>query len=123
MGGAWGERAAAPITGDDFREWSDRLRDVEEIVDDPELRAEAARIREQAREFRRDFRRHSEEPKWNLIKELVSRPLRELRQNVSAELMRRAAEKNAIVPIDKDPVPKQFAEQVRRYYENLGIGE
>jgi len=37
--------------------------------------------------------------------------------------MRRAAEKNAIVPIDKDPVPQQFTEQVRRYYENLGSSE
>lgn len=122
-GGNWDQRIAAPITGDDFREWSDQLRDVEEIVDDPELRAEAARIREQARAFRREFKRHSEEPKWDLIKEMVSRPLRELRQDVSAELMRRAAEKTAIVPIDKDPIPKQFTEQVRRYYENLGIGE
>ena len=122
-GGAWDQPLTAPITGDDFREWSDQLRDVEEIVEDPELRAEAARIREQARDFRREYKRHSEEPKWNLVKELVSQPLRELRQNVSAELMRRAAEKNAVVPIDKDPVPKQFAEQVRRYYENLGIGE
>ena len=123
IGADWGDRLANPITGDDYREWTDRLRDVEELVDDPELRAEAARIREQAREFRRDFKRHSKEPKWNLIKELVSRPLRELRQEVSAELMRRAAERNAIVPIDKDPVPQQFTEQVRRYYENLGAAD
>ena len=121
--GNWDQPLAAPITGDDFREWSDRLRDVEEIVDDPELRAEAARIREEARNFRRDFVRHSEEPKWELIEELVTNPLKGLRQEVSAELMRRAAEKNAIVPIDKDPVPQQFTEQVRRYYENLGSSE
>ena len=121
--GNWDQPLAAPITGDDFREGSDRLRDVEEIVDDPELRAEAARIREEARNFRRDFIRNSEEPKWDLIKELVTNPIRSLRQDVSAELMRRAAEKNAIVPIDKDPVPQQFTEQVRRYYENLGSSE
>ena len=123
IGGAWEQLDMAPITGDDFRDWSDQLRDVEEIVDDPELRAEAARIREQARSFRREFKRHSEEPKWNLIKELVSRPLAELRQEVSAELLRRSAIKNALVPIDRDPVPEQFTEQVRKYYENLGIGE
>lgn len=123
LGGNWDQRLNAPITGDDFREWSDQLRDVEEIVDDPKLRAEAARIREKARGFRSEFKRHSEEPKWELIRDLVSRPLRELRQNVATELMRVAAEKNAIVPIDKDPVPKQYSEQVRRYYENLGTGE
>lgn len=121
--GGWEQLQIAPITGEDFREWSDRLRDVEEIVGDPELRAEAARIRERARSFRREFKRHSEEPKWELIKSLVARPLRELRQQVSEELLRRSGAKNALVPIDRDPVPEQFAEQVRRYYENLGRGE
>jgi hypothetical protein len=121
--GGWEQLQIAPITGEDFREWSDRLRDVEEIVADPELRAEAARIRERARSFRREFKRHSDEPKWNLIKETVARPLRELRQQVSEELLRRSGAKNALVPIDRDPVPEQFAEQVRRYYENLGRGE
>lgn len=119
----WEQLDVAPITGEDFREWSDGLRDVEEIVDDPELRAEAARIRERARGFRGEFKRHSEEPRWDLIKKMVSDPLRELRQEVTAELLRRSAEKNALVPIDRDPVPEQFTEQVRRYYENLGKGE
>jgi hypothetical protein len=27
------------------------------------------------------------------------------------------------VPIDRDPVPPQFAEGVRRYYERLGSGQ
>lgn len=122
-GGAWEQLEYAPITGDDFREWSDGLRDFEEIVDDPELRAEAARIRERARSFRAEFKRHSAEPKWDLIRDMVARPLSELRQEVSEELMRRSAAKNALVPIDRDPVPEQFIEQVRRYYENLGRGE
>lgn len=121
--GGWESLDIAPITGDDFRQWSDRMRDVEEIVSDPELRAEATRIREQARAFRREFKRHSEEPKWDLVKELVSRPLGALRQRVSEELLRRSAEKNALIPLDRDPVPDQFSEQVRRYYENIGRGE
>ncbi len=37
----------------------DALRDVEEMVRDPELRAEAARIREAARDIRRDYKRFS----------------------------------------------------------------
>ena len=36
---------SGPLTGGDFRKWADRLRDVEEMLDDPALRAEAARIR------------------------------------------------------------------------------
>ena len=87
------------------------------------VRAEAARIRDRARSFRRDFKRHSKEPKWKEVEELVAKPLHELRTRVSQELLRRSADKNALVPIDRDPVPDQFSEQVRRYYENLGSGE
>ena len=43
---------AGPIAGEGFREWSDRLREVEEMLDDPELRSEVARIRDRARGMR-----------------------------------------------------------------------
>ncbi len=109
-----------PITGDQFRQWSDRLRDVEEILDDPDLRAEAARIRDRAREFRFDFKRHSQQPQWSLVRELVAEPLEELQRQVGQELLRRSAQRNSLVPVDRDPVPEEFAEQVRKYYEQLG---
>ena len=126
--GPVGERSVAddprrdPLTGDGFREWSDRLRDVEEIVDDPELRSRAARVRDRAREVRRELRRHAREPQWPLVEELIAEPLRTLRRDVAEELMRRSAERNAIVPIDRDPVPDRFSEAVRLYYERLGSG-
>jgi hypothetical protein len=44
-----GNFAGGPITGAEYSQWSDRLRDVEEMLDQPELRAEAARIRDRAR--------------------------------------------------------------------------
>jgi hypothetical protein len=114
-------RNLAPITGGDFRQWSDRLRDVEEMVADPELRSQAARVRDRARSFRRDLRRHSEEPNWDLFRERVAEPLVELRDRVGEELLRRVS-KDALVPIDRDPVPPRFEEHVRRYYEQLGSG-
>jgi hypothetical protein len=36
--------------------------------------------------------------------------------------LRKAGDRNSLVPIDRDPVPGQYSESVRRYYENLGIG-
>ena len=54
-----------PITGEGFRQWSDRMRDVEELLDNPELRAEAARIRDRARGAREEFKRHAKVPDWN----------------------------------------------------------
>jgi hypothetical protein len=117
------ERRFNPLTGggEEFRGWSDRLRDVEEMVQDPELRAEAARIRERARALRAEFKRHSDEPNWDLVQQQVAGPLFELRDRVVEELLRRTAKK-AIVPLDRDPVPPEYAEKTRRYYEQLGGG-
>ncbi len=111
-----------PITGEGFREWSDRMRDVEELVNDPELRAEAARIRDRVRGARRDFVRHSKEPDPKALQEMVAEPIRELRRRV-AEEVRKRENPDALVPIDRDPVPPSFAEDVRRYYERLGSGQ
>jgi hypothetical protein len=49
----------------------------------------------------------------------IGKPLLELRQAVSEELLRRESSE-ALVPIDREPVPATYAEQVRRYYERLG---
>jgi hypothetical protein len=111
----------APIGGNDYLDWSDRLRDVEEMIADPELRAEAARIRDRAKEIRKDVKRHSEAPNWDLVRMTVAAPLAELQQRVAEELLRRSS-RDALVPIDRDPVPARFEEQVRRYYERLGAG-
>ena len=88
---------------------------------DPRLRAEAARIRDRARSVRAEFNRHSNQPNWDLVKETIGEPLVELRDSVAQELLRRESAE-ALVPIDREPVPPEYAEQVRRYYERLGSG-
>ena len=111
-----------PIAGDDFVKWSDRMRDVEEMVADPELRAEAARIRENARSIRRDIKRHSKEPNWDLVRLKVIEPLVELQNRVHEELLRRSPDKS-LVPVDRDPVPAEFENAVQHYFEQLGRGQ
>jgi hypothetical protein len=91
------------------------------MVGDPRLRAEAARIRDRATAMRAEFKRHSQEPNWDLVREFIGRPLVELRQAVSEELLKRDS-REALVPIDREPVPPEFVDQVRRYYERLGSG-
>ena len=111
------------MAGDDFRQWADQLRDVEQMLDDPDLRAEASRIREQAREIRKEYRqRHSAEPNWDLVMEQVARPLARLQDKVAEEILRRTSA-DAIVPLDRDPVPAEYREAVRRYYQRLGVGQ
>ena len=121
VAGGPGGNPNGPIRGEGFRQWTDRMRDVEEILDDPELRAEAARIRDRVRGAREEFRRHAKEPDWAELKLGAVDPIRELRDRI-AEEVRRREEPDSLVPIDRDPVPPRFAEGVRRYYERLGSG-
>jgi hypothetical protein len=111
-----------PITGEDFRDWADRMRDVEEMLDDPALSAEVARIRDRAQEARIEFKRHSRPPDWARLQDMVAEPLRELRQRIAEEI-RRKESPDALAPIDRDSAPAEFADQIRLYYQRLGSGE
>jgi len=121
-GGDGAGGGANPITGGGFVDWSDRLRNVEEMLDSPQLRGEAARIRELAKGVRVEFKRHATQPDWDSVKVKIGNPLAELRDRITEELARRDTQQN-IVPIDRDPVPPKYAERVRTYYEELGRGK
>jgi hypothetical protein len=121
-GGGGGSGPGGPITGDGYADWTERLRDVESLVDVPELRNEVSRVRERAREMRQEFTRESKLPQWELVQTQLAGPLLEVRRRVSEELARRQSREN-LVPIDRDPVPARYSELVRRYYERLGAGQ
>ena len=91
-------------------------------MNDPQLRQQAAQIRDRATAIRQDMLRHSQNPNWDVVTDMVSKPLAELRTAVNNELLKRQSDE-ALVPIDREPVPPQYAEQVRRYYERLGSGK
>lgn len=107
------------LTGPDYVNWSERLRDVETMLDEPGLRREIAGVRERARTMRTDYKRRGSPPQWPLVKSQLLGPLNEVRTRLSEELARRDT-RNPVVPLDRDPVPNQYAELVRQYYERLG---
>jgi hypothetical protein len=111
-----------PFTGQDYANWSDRLRDVEEILDDQDWRNEAARVRDRARTVRAEFVRHGTEPQWDLVRQSIMQPLVDLRKQVKDELARLRKDQT-LVPIDRDPVPGVYAERVKRYFETLGTDQ
>lgn len=115
-GGRW---TRGPLTGEEFQRWNERLRDVEELVETPELRNAIAVARERARILRRDFKQDAKKPDWVNVQLQIIKPLVEVRNRVAEELARRDS-KESLAPIDRDPVPSRFAESVRRYYEELG---
>ncbi len=120
--GSGDEGGFQPITGTDFQEFSDRLRDVEEMLSDDKLKADVARIREQARSLRAEFKRHAQEPNWDLVRTTVVEPLSELQHEIARELANRES-RRSLVPLDRDPVPERFTDLVRKYYERLGRSE
>ncbi len=110
---------ARPLTGSEFTEWSDQLRDVEEMLDDPELRNRVAQVRDRAKSIRAEFKRHGAEPQWDLVKSQLLNEMQSLQQRITQELARRESDR-AMVPIDREPVPEEFDSLVQKYYELLG---
>lgn len=118
-GGDNGGGGSGPITTEAFTPWSDRLREVEEMVDLPDVRNSVATARERARNVRLESKREGKKPDWAVVRLDVLRPLVEVRSRLNEELARRDSD-NETAPIDRDPVPTRFSELVRKYYEELG---
>ena len=105
--GPWDEQGTrGPFTGEDFLGWADRLRDVEDMLPERDLRDDAARVWDRARAVRAEFKRHGTEPEWDLVRSQIMEPLAELRQRVTEKLAQLQSDK-ALVPIDRDPVPME----------------
>ena len=91
------------------------------MIDIEELQNDVATVRDRARAVRIEYQRNGKEPQWDLVQLDIEKPLVEIRKRVGEELARRLS-RDAMVPIDRDPVPRQYSELVRRYYETLGEG-
>lgn len=111
----------SPLTGEGYDQWTDRLRNVEELLNQPELRNEAAKVLDNARSLRVDHQRNNEAPQADNLAMRITQPLVELRNRVAEELAKRDTN-NPMVPVDRDPVPPAFRELVKRYYKELGNG-
>jgi hypothetical protein len=124
--GAGGGRAGlginGPITGSDFVDWSDRMREVEEVVDSSDLRNQLAEARERVAAYRADYRRRGQKPDPDALRAQVLAPMAEVRARLREDLARLANVKS-LVPLDHDPVPENYSEMVRKYYEKLGGGQ
>jgi hypothetical protein len=116
-----GDLANGPITGNDFVNWSSRMRDVEQALDEQALRNQLATARERAAAMRAEFRQSRIKPKADLVRRQILDPITEVRVQVREDLAR-LTDTNNLVPLDHDPVPDNYSELVRKYYEKLGGG-
>jgi hypothetical protein len=117
--GAATSSIGGPLTGELFTDWNERLRTVEELLDQPGLRQRLGVARQRAEEMRREFKRHGQAPRWGDVESSVLVPLNEARLFLRQELARRD-QPDSLQPVDRDPVPDRFVEAVKKYYEALG---
>ena len=113
---------SGPIMGNDFVNWSDRLRDVEQVLDAADLRDQLATVRERVAALRAEYRLHGRVPDANVVRQQILMPMTQVRAWLQEELAR-AENSRSLVPLDRDPVPEKYSEQVRRYYEKLGSAQ
>jgi hypothetical protein len=110
-----------PITGNDFVDWSSRMRDVEQVLDEAALRNQLASARERAAAMRAEFRQSRIQPKPDLVRRQILDPITEVRGQLREDLSR-LSNASSLVPLDHDPVPDKYSELVRKYYQTLGGG-
>ena len=116
-GGRLGENG--PITGNNYMDWSDRMRDVEQTVDSQDVRNQLATVRERVGVYRRSYRQNGRLPSSEELQTKVLAPLALARDWVGQELSR-AQNDRSLVPLDRDPVQEKYSDLVRKYYEKLG---
>jgi hypothetical protein len=114
--------AGGPITGNGYVNWSDRLRDVEQVLDSQDLRNQLATVRERAAVIRGEYRDLGRKPDGEVVRQQILAPLSQVRVWLQEELARKE-NVNSLVPLDRDPVPENYSELVRKYYEKLGSAQ
>jgi hypothetical protein len=117
-----GGGTGGPITSGEYMNWSDRLRDVEQVLDSPDLRYQLATVRERASALRQEFRQSGRPPNEKVVREQLVAPMTQVRVWLQQELARQE-NANSLVPLDRDPVPDNYSELVRKYYEKLGSAQ
>jgi hypothetical protein len=118
-GGRGGLGENGPITGNNYVDWSDRMRDVEQTVDSQDVRNQLATVRERVGVYRRYYRQDGRLPSREELQNKVLAPLALARDWVGQELSR-AQNDRSLVPLDRDPVQEKYSDLVRKYYEKLG---
>jgi hypothetical protein len=121
-GDAYGGQNTGPITGGDYVNWADRMRDVEQALDPQDLRNQLTTVRERTSALRAQFRVNGRRPDDKYVREQIIEPMTQVRVWLQEEIARQQ-NANSLVPLDRDPVPDNYSELVRKYYEKLGSAQ
>ncbi len=108
-----------PITGNNYVNWSGRLRNVEQVLEPQDLRNQLSTVRERVASLRADYRERGQLPPSDVVRSQILAPMTQVRVWLQQELSRQE-NTASLVPLDRDPVPENYSELVRKYYEKLG---
>ena len=98
------------------------MRDVEQALDPQDLRNELTTVRERASALRAQYRLNGRRPDEKYVREQILEPMTQVRVWLQEEIARQQ-NANSLVPLDRDPVPDNYSELVRKYYEKLGSAQ
>jgi hypothetical protein len=122
LGAQNGGGDGGPITGNNYVNWSGRLRDVEQVLDPQDLRNQLATVRERTAVLRANYRERGQLPQSDVVRSQILAPMTQVRVWLQEELSRQE-DTASLVPLDRDPVPDNYSELVRKYYEKLGSAQ
>lgn len=122
LGAQNGGDDGGPITGNNYVNWSGRLRDVEQVLDPQDLRNQLATVRERTAVLRANYRERGQLPQSDVVRSQILAPMTQVRVWLQEELSRQE-NTASLVPLDRDPVPDNYSELVRKYYEKLGSAQ
>jgi hypothetical protein len=89
------------------------------VLDPADLRNQLATVRDRVAAFRGEYRDRGRRPPAETVRQQILAPMAQVRVWVQEELARQE-NAGSLVPLDRDPVPEKYSEQVRQYYEKLG---
>ena len=108
---------------EDYSDWTDSIRSAESLIpDNDDLRQQLARVRSELDEMRRDYRRQSLPPKYDLYIEAVARPLQATADQIQTKIQELLKEKE-LLAVGDDDVPADFEESVASYFKALSDSE
>jgi exonuclease V gamma subunit len=98
------------------------MRDVEQALDPQDLRNQLTTVRERTSALRAQYRLNGRRPDDKYVREQILVPMTQVRVWLQEEIARQQ-NANSLVPLDRDPVPDNYSELVRKYYEKLGSAQ
>lgn len=107
----------------DYQRWLENIRNAEALLPgDSPYRQQLERVRFQIEEIRRDYRRHSLAPQFDLFLHAVANPVAETAQNLDREISKLLKEKEFVLT-DDGSIPSNYRKPVAEYFQSLADSE